>query len=55
MANIAAWSQRTATGRALRAKPAVRFNWRRMLALGLNTLVWVGVVEIVIQLSKHAR
>jgi hypothetical protein len=33
----------------------MRFNWRRVLALGLNLLVWVGIVELLIQVFRHTR
>jgi hypothetical protein len=48
MANIAVWSQRVAGGRTNRAKAGIRLNWRRLLALGLNLLAWVAIVEILI-------
>lgn len=55
MANIAVWSQRATGGRTARAETGMRFNWRRLLALGLNLLVWVGIIEIVIQVLRHAH
>jgi hypothetical protein len=52
MANIAVWSQRVASGRTARAKAGMRLNWRRLLALGLNVLAWVAVVEILIHVFR---
>lgn len=52
MANIAVWSQRVAGGRSARAKAGIRLNWRRLLALGLNVLAWVAIVELLIHVFR---
>ena len=53
MANIAVWSQRVAGRRTGSAKAGMRLNWRRLLALGLNLLAWVAIVEILIHVFRH--
>ena len=55
MANIAVWSQRGASGKAVRAKAGMGLNWRRLLALGLNLVVWVAVIEVLIHVFRGGR
>jgi hypothetical protein len=52
MANIAVWSQRVAGGKTARARAGMQLNWRRLLALGLNVLAWVAIVEILIHVFR---
>jgi len=33
----------------------MRFNWRRLLALGLNILVWAAIIEGLILIFRHAH
>ena len=55
MANIAAWSQRVADGSTARAKAGMRLNWRRLLALGLNLVVWVAIIEVLIRAFRSGH
>jgi hypothetical protein len=55
MANIAVWSQRAAGGRTASAGIGMRFNWRRLLALGLNLLVWAAIIEGLFLVFSHGR
>ena len=55
MANIAAWSQRVAGGSTARAKAGIHLNWRRLLALGLNLVVWVAIIEVLIRAFRSGH
>jgi hypothetical protein len=35
--------------------PPRRLNWRRLVALLLNLLAWIGVVAIVLRMMTRAR